>query len=383
MNTPFKTLCMLITLLLAAAPQTGCGDEDTPAQSNINNTDDSPEDNNDPNNTPNNQPDPNNDPQDPDPPANNDPPDDDNACPPQTLTLQSIGQQNTYESTDDTDPVEPGVQIQLQVQTNLPAQTLVTIENLTNQTSIGALTQSNTQTINGITLTPGTNTLRAVALTQQCLATSASINVELAPSQNCQEDAQCPDGQLCAPEDNMCAACQSECTQDSDCDSGRCIQGCYCEAPAFGYVLIEDQTPNASGNSPGADVDAVSILKGGDEFFASNVEDFNIDHPDNLFNDPTQILGPPDAQCQVQNFLSLGGSQIGGYVIVSFERGGQSVGVENGDSIKVYEIGALLCGRFDDDPYSVSVSASTDQGSFIELGQGGAGSNTIPVSGLP
>jgi hypothetical protein len=55
--------------------------------------------------------------------------------------------------------------------------------------------------------------------------------------------------------------------------------------------------------------------------------------------------------------------------------------IENGDTIKVYEVGATLCGRFDDDPFRVSVGVSTDLGTFVEQGEG-HGQIEFPVSGL-
>ena len=160
------------------------------------------------------------------------------------------------------------------------------------------------------------------------------------------------------------------------------MQGCFCAPSEHRFVMIEDLTNPASGDSPGADIDAVSVLKSGEEFFATQVEDASVDSPTNRFNDPSELLGPSDSGCMVQNFTSLGGRQFGGFAIVSFDGGGQEVAIENGDVVKVYEVGNLLCGRFDDDPYQVSVSISTDQGTFVELGDGGSNRNLIPVTGL-
>jgi hypothetical protein len=59
------------------------------------------------------------------------------------------------------------------------------------------------------------------------------------------------------------------------------------------------------------------------------------------------------------------------------------VTIANGDSIRVYEIGATQCnGSFDDDPYRVAVSVSDNLGTFVEVGRGGVGTVNIPVSGL-
>jgi hypothetical protein len=148
---------------------------------------------------------------------------------------------------------------------------------------------------------------------------------------------------------------------------------------------VEDQTPRVSGRSPGADVDAIGLRKSnGGELFASSVEDSRIGNPgSNEFADVSALLGPPDSNCEVRNFTALGGQAEGGYVIVSFGDGDADAVIEDGDTLRVYEVGATLCGRYDDDPYRVSVSVSTALGDFIELGDGGNGSNDVPVRGLP
>jgi hypothetical protein len=124
-------------------------------------------------------------------------------------------------------------------------------------------------------------------------------------------------------------------------------------------------------------------VKGGSANFATVVEQFSIDSAGNSASDPTQLLGPPNANCEANSgaFTALGGA--GNYVIVTFGTQSEDVTIEIGNSIKVYELGSTLCGRFDDDPYRVSVSVSDDLGSFIFIGNGGQGSNEVPVSGLP
>lgn len=165
------------------------------------------------------------------------------------------------------------------------------------------------------------------------------------------------------------------------------------EAPAFRFILVEDQTGNPSGDFPGADVDAISVIKAsGDEFFAESFEaGTEIDCDGNLACDASALLGAPDA-VDSDGTCFGGGSPDGstftalnaGFVIVQFssiESG--DVVIENGDDIHVFEVGSTECGRFDDDPFSVSVSTSDDVGgTFIELGDGGTGSNIVPVTGL-
>jgi uncharacterized protein YegL len=155
------------------------------------------------------------------------------------------------------------------------------------------------------------------------------------------------------------------------------------QAPSYRYVLIEDLTSPTSGEYPGADIDAIGLVKGGSANFATVVEQFSIDSAGNSASDPTQLLGPPNANCEANSgaFTALGG--LGNYVIVTFGTTGNDVTIANGDAIEVHELGQTLCGKFDDDPYRVGVSVSDTAGSFIEIGTGGTGSNIIPVVGLP
>jgi hypothetical protein len=309
------------------------------------------------------------------PPQPEDPP-----CDEGTISIESPLSGQSFSTADDERPNEEGVQTQVNLVTSLPLGSLVTVENLTNGTSVGAITEADSVNVGGVMLSEGTNELRAISLVEGCLVTSQEVSVTLEGPITCGDDGDCPDGLLC--EEGACQACDSECTSEADCGGRACIQGCFCEPGQHRFIMVEDLTNPVAGDSPGADIDAISVIKGADEFFAQRVEDASVSTSTNRFDDPNEVLGPPDADCQVQNFVSLGGSANGGYVIVSMGQGQQEVAVENGDTIKVYEIGSFLCDRFDDDPYQVSVSVTTDQGDFVELGQGGANNNLIPVSGL-
>ncbi len=164
------------------------------------------------------------------------------------------------------------------------------------------------------------------------------------------------------------------------------------EAPAFRFVMVEDLVANPSGDFPGADVDAISLLKGGEEFFAETFEeDTDIDCDGNLACDANGLLGAPDAVDGPGSCFG-GGAPDGstftalnaGFVIVQFSSvAAGDVTIENGDSVHVYEVGRTECGRFDDDAFRVSVSVADDvTGDFKEMGEGGRGSNIVPVSGL-
>ena len=141
------------------------------------------------------------------------------------------------------------------------------------------------------------------------------------------------------------------------------------------YVLVEDLSTQMGGESPGADLDSVSIIdnRAGVELFAEAVEDFALGGGSNL--DPAQALGPPDSRCTAMNFVSLGGQ--GGWMIFGF---GQAFG--SGDAVVVYELGPTTCPnqpQWIDEDYRVSVSVSNTLSSFTEIGQGGAGINTLIV----
>ena len=162
---------------------------------------------------------------------------------------------------------------------------------------------------------------------------------------------------------------------------------------SFRFVMVEDLTRNRGGDFPGADVDAISVIKAsGDEFFATSFSaDTDVDCAGNLACDPSALLGAPDAVRGGSCFNGTVGSVDpttftalnGGFAVVQFSEGARDVSVANGDRLRVYEIGATQCnGAFDDDPYRVAVSISDDLGAFIEVGTGGQGVITIPVSGL-
>lgn len=148
------------------------------------------------------------------------------------------------------------------------------------------------------------------------------------------------------------------------------------------FVMLEDLTGSASGDSPGADIDAIAIEKEGRRIYASGVADFNIGGDNNAFTDPTQALGAPDSQCTRKNFVALGGRNADGYLIVEFSDADEDVTIESGDRIIVYELGATVCPNqpsWDDDPAAVSVSVSAERDTFQELFVIGDGQNVVAV----
>jgi hypothetical protein len=286
---------------------------------------------------------------------------------------------------DDTDADEPGVQVVVRLATSAPTDTFLTLENRTTDQSVGAVVEGPEVLVRGVTLAEGDNRLVGFADTPTCFAESSEVLVVLegGPTR-CEEDDQCGVGLRC--EGGECARCEAACERDEQCGGGAsCERGC-CEggaAPGYRFLLLEDRTPRVSGESPGADVDAIRVTTGGVERFATVVEDSYLAGDNNRFNDPSELLGPSDSGCQVQNFASLGGAELGGYAVLGFSTAQEEVVIEAGDRVKVYEVGQTLCGQFDDDPYAVSVSASTDLGSFVLIGESAAGTNQFVVPALP
>ncbi|MEO1270384.1 MAG: hypothetical protein AAFX99_20045, partial [Myxococcota bacterium] len=141
----------------------------------------------------------------------------------------------------------------------------------------------------------------------------------------------------------------------------------------FNFVLVEDMSPNSGGESPAADIDSISTTIQGIETFATSVEDFSLGGGSNL--DTNQALGAPDSGCTATNFVSIGG--VGGYLLVSFGRSFSS-----GDAVTVYELGPTTCPNqtnWIDEDYRILISISSNLSDFIEIGQGGAGVNTVVI----
>lgn len=196
-----------------------------------------------------------------------------------------------------------------------------------------------------------------------------------------------PEGDSCEDPEDLDCTCSFPVNDGAEEPEEGSGSGSENENPGVArFVLIEDMTPLTAGDAPGVDLDAVSILKagGGGEKFATAIEDAQIGGSMNEFKDVSQALGEPDSACKKQNFVSLGGKENGGFVVLSFASENEDVVLENGDSVRVYELGQTFCNNstYDDDPYSVSISVSTNLGTFVEIGEGGVGKNTVLVSGL-
>ncbi|MEO1269758.1 MAG: hypothetical protein AAFX99_16855 [Myxococcota bacterium] len=304
----------------------------------------------------------------------------DGRCTTGTVLVLSPSDGDTLTLADDVEPERSGVQIAMRVATDLEAdEVLLTVENTTLGFSTGMVSEGAETVVSGVPLANGDNALTVYADREDCYV-DRSLRVTLDAGSSCEVDAQCNVGELCE-EGGFCQACMSECSEDSDCPGGRCVQGCVC-VPVFNYLLLEDTSPTSTGNTPGVDLDAVGLRKPGqEEVFVARVWESNLEGEDNRFNDPAAILGLPDADCVAERFASLGGR--GGFVIVGFEA---DTSMEPGDIIMVYELGPTLCPEqtgWVDEPYQLSVAVSNEEGLFIEIGEGGTGQNMIPVPMLP
>jgi hypothetical protein len=211
------------------------------------------------------------------------------------------------------------------------------------------------------------------------------------PGEGCTVGEDCNGGEVCNDDGDVGVCEMAVCLSDDDCGDGQVcdVDTGVCEDVTFRFVMVEDNVQNPSGETPGSDIDAISLIKvDGRELFASDVEaSAEIVCEDNTACDPNAVKGAPDA-INVETGECFGGGPVdptlftslnGGNVIVSF--GGEVI--ENGDAIHVFEIGRTECGRFDDDAYGVSISATDDfTGNVVQLGTA-AEINIVEVSGLP
>lgn len=138
---------------------------------------------------------------------------------------------------------------------------------------------------------------------------------------------------------------------------------------AWRYVLIQDQGYDGVGEFSGADIDAIELIaEDGVSHFATTIEDFGLGR--SSADDPSQALGEPNANCDANSgkFVSLGVYPVNGYIIVGFSSDGQDVAFGAGATIIVHELGGSSCGNNTYDPYAVSISASVNRDTFVQIG---------------
>lgn len=289
---------------------------------------------------------------------------------------------------DDVSRGVAGVQVRFRLRVTLPGGgegAVATLEHRERQASYGGRVAGGVAEVGEVTLAPGENRLTArVDGAGGCWA-ATEVTVTLEAGVVCAGDLECGWGESC--QGGWCRGCAVTCDEAGSCGAGEfCAQGCGCQ-PRASYVLIEDlYAGSLAGSSPGTDLDAVGLTsQGGSEIYASRVEGAQIPTAGNSFADPRAALGPPDAACRVQGFVSLGGAAAGGYVIVSFGEATRRRALQEGDLLTIYEVGRRGCpeSTYQDEPYRVSVSASTDLATFVEVGQGGPDAHVIPIHRLP
>ena len=191
----------------------------------------------------------------------------------------------------------------------------------------------------------------------------------------------CPPGEVCT--DGSCQEPMRECAPSSECQStadcgygGCCTYACECVfSDGFQLVGIRSTATNTSDlsiESPGPDIDAVSVrYEEGDVFAETIVESRQggtgaaTDPEANAFSEPAATLGPNDAipsrggECELsaeeQRFWSMGDDS--GYIVLSFERP-----FYDGSYIDVWEIDDIICDNVFEtraDTYEVWVAART------------------------
>lgn len=202
------------------------------------------------------------------------------------------------------------------------------------------------------------------------------------------EDGRTPDGDPCS-----CEVIQPSTCGDGQCDATEDADGCPadCETPddpepdGHRFLMLVDGTTDVASEYPGADIDAIELIKSdGARIFATTVEDANIPAANNAFADPSQVVGPTDAACNPDSaaFASLGGADAGAYVTVSFGPTTDRSSIQNGDTIRLYELSNDNCGDFGDDVSTVTVALVDGMNFFAELGELGPGEDELIVQGL-
>lgn len=112
----------------------------------------------------------------------------------------------------------------------------------------------------------------------------------------------------------------------------------------YRFVRIQDDDTAPTGEDPGADIDAVGLVKTGEPQYASLVAACEVGPSGGVCTNEEGVLGAPEAfpgladdnldECDATsaNFVSLGGT--GGSVVVEMP-----ADIESGDTLLIYEVG--------------------------------------------
>ncbi|MDX9719448.1 MAG: hypothetical protein RBU37_01780 [Myxococcota bacterium] len=225
----------------------------------------------------------------------------------------------------------------------------------------------------------------ALWLLTALLSVSCTDQVEVRSScpQSC--GSQCDAGWTCSPGgDCLCAPIDASEAIDDTPDTP--------PPPPYLYVRIDDVTASPTGENKGVDLDAVVLLKpSGERFYAEQVESYELGMGEVLYDEPSVILGPPDAFFEwqpdepgccgtnEQDFVALG---QGGSIVVRM-----GAAMEEGDRLSVLEVGGrcqcpISGSEYYDDDLDVFVSSSalTD---WVHIGGGPGGEVLSWIPALP
>lgn len=215
----------------------------------------------------------------------------------------------------------------------------------------------------------------------------AAVDCEATPEDEACQEVDCeatPDDPACAVD---CEATPDDpaCEEEVDCEAMPEHEDCQEPEPQFRFVLISDLTEGVSGEYPGTDLDAIGLIKDGNETYLTAIEGANIPADGNSAADSSGAVGAPNFDCSdgadidPTTFTALGGKEAGGYLIGSFGTEDEDITIEAGDTLKVYEVGKECNDRYDDDEWSLSIATGNDLDSFTEQGELAQGSGTAEI----
>lgn len=155
---------------------------------------------------------------------------------------------------------------------------------------------------------------------------------------------------------------------------------------AYHYVLVEDRDNNASGDRPGADIDAIELDKvGGPTVYLSQIHDsdFGGETPSGPNADFNNAIGSPEEQCigldpdnwDTDTFVSLGGN--GGFFVGSFTNLAE---IEEGDDMIIHACNGPASETWE---VSVGVGTSITDGNWHQVVRAGVSTVSVTIGPLP
>jgi hypothetical protein len=179
--------------------------------------------------------------------------------------------------------------------------------------------------------------------------------------------------------------CRPADTGGDQADQGGDVSPDVQQFQTYNYILIEDRDRNASGDRPGADIDAVELRSGGTSYYLSQIHEsgFGGEQPSGSNRNFQNATGAPQGQCIGQSpanwdattFVSLGGA--GGYLIGSFQGTRE---IATGDQITVH---ACSGPQSEDWDLSVGVARTLNDDHWVMIIDGGVSVVQVTVPNLP